>query len=237
MPAWPRRSGHPMTGGQPDRAIDAVIFDLDGVLADTEIIWFEAMRALLAPAEFTWEQNLHLVGSTSEFTTEWIRTEFQRTESPADLERIIGAAVNEHVERVTLEPMAGATELVEGLRSRGLPVAVASQSSPRWVERTLRQIGLLPAFEFFVTASEVPVRLGVAETADAMKAVPCSPSRQRWWGPMKAWLRWVARLETAPLAPSTWGMWQLVQLWSAPACACSAPVVQVATPCGLLTAS
>ncbi|MDA0270587.1 MAG: HAD family phosphatase [Chloroflexi bacterium] len=145
-----------MTGGQPDRAIDAVIFDLDGVLADTEIIWFEAMRALLAPAEFTWEQNLHLVGSTSEFTTEWIRTEFQRTESPADLERIIGAAVNEHVERVTLEPMAGATELVEGLRSRGLPVAVASQSSPRWVERTLRQIGLLPAFEFFVTASEVP---------------------------------------------------------------------------------
>jgi HAD superfamily hydrolase (TIGR01509 family) len=144
------------SGGEPERVIDAVVFDLDGVLADTEIIWFEAMRALLAPAEFTWEQNLHLVGSTAEYTTAWIRETFARPESAEELDRIISAAVNEHVERVTLEPMAGAPELVEGFRGLGLPVAVASQSSPRWVERTLQQIGLLPAFEFIVTASEVP---------------------------------------------------------------------------------
>lgn len=137
------------------RAIDAVIFDLDGVLADTEIVWFEAIRAMLAPAPFTWEQNEHLVGSSSEFTTEWIRTTYGRREPPDVLARMISEAVNELIESIDLAAMAGAADLIEGLRWRGLPVAVASQSSPRWVERTLTRIGLLPAFEFFVTASEV----------------------------------------------------------------------------------
>lgn len=140
----------------PARAIDAVIFDLDGVLADTEILWFEAIRDLLAPAEFTWEHNLQLIGSTTEFTTDWLRRTFHRPESHEELARKIGAAVNEYVERITLDPMPGAPELIETLRGNGIPIAVASQSSPRWVERTLRQIGLFEAFRFFVTSSEVP---------------------------------------------------------------------------------
>ena len=137
------------------RAIDAVIFDLDGVLADTEIVWFEGVRDVLAPAEFSWEQNQKLIGASIEATMEWMKAAYGRSEPLEELTRLTDQAVNEALKRTPLTAMPGATALIEELRARGVPVAVASQSSPWWVEHTLTRIGVLPALQFFVTASEV----------------------------------------------------------------------------------
>ena len=63
--------------------------------------------------------------------------------------------VYEELTRGPLEALEGARELVEAVVARGLRVAVASQSSPRWVEATLRATGLNDLLTTVVTSSEV----------------------------------------------------------------------------------
>lgn len=136
--------------------VQAVVFDLDGVLADTEVIAYEAVRQLLAPEPFTWDEYVEVIGTTVEFTIDWLKRTHNRPESPEELRRMSSEALNRALDEAPLEPMDGASELVAAIAARDIPLAVASQSSPRWVERTLERTGLRPHFETLVTASEVP---------------------------------------------------------------------------------
>lgn len=136
-------------------ATEAVVFDLDGVLADTEVIGYEAVRRLLAPQPFAWEEYVKIIGTTVEFTIDWLRESHGRTESPEELRRMTSEALNVALDEAPLEPMDGAPELVAAIAQRGIPLAVASQSSPRWVDRTLTRIGLREHFQAIVTASDV----------------------------------------------------------------------------------
>jgi HAD superfamily hydrolase (TIGR01509 family) len=135
--------------------IEAVIFDLDGVLAETETVCYRGLCDLVAPATFPWHEYETLIGSSHEHTTAWLHERFRLTENIEELHALTSAAIHRALEAATLEPMEGAFELVEGLRDRGIPVAVASQSSPRWVATTLERIGLAAALPLRVTASEV----------------------------------------------------------------------------------
>jgi HAD superfamily hydrolase (TIGR01509 family) len=131
--------------------VEALVFDLDGVLADTELVHLEAARALVAPAELPMSDYERFIG-TSGFP-EWISETYglTREQIRVDYDRLF----HEHLGRGDLEPMAGAHALFDAAEARGLPVAVASQSSLRWVEATLEAIGLRERVPLIVTSGDV----------------------------------------------------------------------------------
>jgi HAD superfamily hydrolase (TIGR01509 family) len=137
--------------------IDAVVFDNDGLLLDTEAAWTRAEQMLFERhgGTFTIEHKRDLIG-TSPAT------------SAAKLEAMLempgrGAALVEELHDLVMEeslvgvpPRPGALELLERVHAAGLPVGVASNSARAFVERVLSGAGLLDGhFEVVVTANDV----------------------------------------------------------------------------------
>jgi HAD superfamily hydrolase (TIGR01509 family) len=133
----------------------AVVFDLDGVLVDSEAIWAAAEEATVTQlgGEYTPELRAALHGRGSR-DGGWIVAELLRREDGD----AIGKAVLDHaldaLEREA-RPVDGATELVEQLRGR-IPIGVASNSSRKLVETALRGAGL-GTFDTIVAAEDVAV--------------------------------------------------------------------------------
>ena len=133
----------------------AVVFDLDGVLIDSEAIWAAAEEATVTSlgGEYTPELRAALHGRGAR-DGGWIVAELLRRDDGDQ----IGNAVLDHalaaLEREA-RPIDGAAELVARLRGR-IPIGVASNSSRELVETALRGAGL-GEFDAIVAAEDVPV--------------------------------------------------------------------------------
>lgn len=139
----------------------AIIFDLDGLLVDTEPIHRRVFNALLARYGVTDEISDEefgraFVGISQRDNWEYLRARFALP-APVDVltdehtrlyERLIADARN-----VALMP--GARTLLETLSARGIPLAIASSSPRVQVETILRGLRLAPLFQTIVTGSDV----------------------------------------------------------------------------------
>lgn len=135
---------------------EAVVFDMDGVLADSEPVYFEAMRSVLAPQghEVTEKHQRDIMGHSIQDTWAYLQQTFA-LEGPLDA--LVESYDSELVRRLALltQPLPGVRELVETLRARGVPIAVASSSLPAWIEALLGGLKLDGAFDALVSASMV----------------------------------------------------------------------------------
>jgi HAD superfamily hydrolase (TIGR01509 family) len=125
---------------------EAVVFDCDGLLVDTESGWSRAEAAIFAEHGFGFgaEQKALLIGKTLEDGAAAMASYFGR---PADAAQIADR-LHELVARelaAGANALPGARELVAAVRER-VPVAVASNSPRRFVDAALASAGL--AFEF-----------------------------------------------------------------------------------------
>jgi HAD superfamily hydrolase (TIGR01509 family) len=133
-----------------------VVFDLDGVLLESEIAWTRAETDLFARYGQPYgdvEKRLLIGGSladtgrTLERLLDGVRTADQLVEELVELAAI------EFARGVT--PMPGAVELIDELRGRR-PIAVASNSLRRMVDLALEGSGLDGAFDAVIAGDEVP---------------------------------------------------------------------------------
>ncbi|HEX8966663.1 MAG TPA: HAD-IA family hydrolase, partial [Chloroflexota bacterium] len=134
----------------------AVIFDMDGVLLDSEPLHLQALNEVLAPLGYrtTAAESEQLVGLTSEECWQAI---VRRYSLPGDLADYL-ASYDEAVLRVLRQPIVatrGATELIAGLRRQGFRVGLASASRRAWVDATLSGLGLADAFDVVVSGDDV----------------------------------------------------------------------------------
>ena len=136
-------------------AIEAVIFDLDGVLVDSEPVHWRASQRLFAPHHLAAAEYACFIGVAVEPYMTWARERFGLREPVARLIEHYGEAVTAEIEAGELAPLDGARELIEASRARGLRVAVASQSIAAWVEAALRSAGLDGRFDAVVAGDEV----------------------------------------------------------------------------------
>ncbi len=134
----------------------AVIFDMDGLLLDTELLWHAAEVELFRRHgdEFTWDDKMAVIGTSHDATAHYFAGRLDR---PLD----DGAAlVDEMVDLMhgmlqrQVDGRPGAVELVERLRGR-LPIGLASNSSRRLVDAALATSGLADAFDAIVTSDDV----------------------------------------------------------------------------------
>lgn len=128
----------------------ALIFDLDGVLVDSEPVHWRVSRRLFGGG-LTMEEYAPFIGLAIEPYMAWARERFGLAEPAAALGERYAAAVAAELEACAPPPLDGARELIGTARGRGIAVAVASQSPGRWVRPTLRGAGLGTAFAAVVT--------------------------------------------------------------------------------------
>lgn len=136
----------------------AVVFDLDGVLWDGEPLYHEAFNVVLQPyghsIALTDPEYTQIIGESVEAAWDWMRNRFELTESPAVFYRAYDEAVLELMKQPR-EPLPGVRGLLAELKSREIPVGLASASLRNWVDVTLQGLGLNGAFAATATASEV----------------------------------------------------------------------------------
>jgi HAD superfamily hydrolase (TIGR01509 family) len=133
----------------------AVVFDLDGVLIDSEPVWNAAREELVRERGGTWHDHAttDMMGMSS---TEWSRYMHDRLGVPMDPSEINDEVVRRvrsaYEEQLPLLPHA--VETVRQLAARW-PLGLASSSNRPIIELVLKLTGLTPCFAPVVSSEEV----------------------------------------------------------------------------------
>ena len=140
----------------PGVRFDAVIFDNDGLLLDTEEAWTRAERDLFERygRTFTSEHKRDLLGNSKHVAAAKLEAMLDR---PGEGMRLM-AELDELVMQEALAGVAvrpGALELLSALREAGMPLGLASNSPRVFVDRVLAVAGIAPErFDTVVTQED-----------------------------------------------------------------------------------
>lgn len=134
----------------------AAIFDLDGVLADTEPLNFRAIQDMFDPQLIRLDNQDYdaLYGQDYYSTAEYLRTKYKLKEPVESLIQRQEACAIRRID-MELEPAPGAVDLVRGLADRGIPLGLASNSPKIYVVHTLKRLGLDGMFPFPIGRDDV----------------------------------------------------------------------------------
>ena len=157
---------------------EAVIFDLDGVLVDSESAWSEARRELTQQSGGSWHPGAQraMMGMSS---PEWARYMREQLGVPLSAEQISQAVVErlERLYRARLPLLPGARDAVEALAARW-PLAVASSANRPIIALALELAGLTDCFEAVVSSEEVAHGKPAPDVyLEAARRIACRPER------------------------------------------------------------
>jgi HAD superfamily hydrolase (TIGR01509 family) len=129
----------------------AVIFDMDGVIADSEPTYLEAINVLLAPTghRMSEAQYEEIIGTSTEHTWRTITEAFGLEGTMEDHIRSYNEILLDLLRRPR-EPLPGVRELLAELRRLRIPAALATSSCKSWAEAILQATGLDGAFDAVV---------------------------------------------------------------------------------------
>ena len=145
-----------MAAPKPARSrIAAVIFDLDGVLLDSETAWVEVKKEFTEESGGHWKDRAQweMLGMSS---TEWSQYMHDELAVPVPPEQISSEVAERLVERYRqrLPLLPGAVGAVRSL-AREWPLAVASSSNRNVIDLVLERARLADAFAATVSSEEV----------------------------------------------------------------------------------
>lgn len=183
-----------------------VIFDCDGVLVDTEAIYFEMNRRFVlshktsGPADFDLSYYERFIGLAADLMWGELKETFALRESVAELianekdlkAKALGAA--------PLVPLAGVSEFMADLAAAEIPMSVASSGRRDNVQLILKKLGFADKFKAVVTGEDITrgkpapdIFLKAAELCgvDAAAAVVIEDSKNGTLGAKAAGMRCV----------------------------------------------
>ena len=199
----------------------AVVFDLDGLLIDSEPFWrraeievFGRVGLELTELDVRQTMGLRIDDAVGHW---WDRAPWEGM-TPVEVERAVTARVAELIEDEG-EPMPGAMDLIEMCRHRSIPMAVCSGSYAVVIEAAMDKLGITSSMSAWHSAEWEPLgkphpgsylttahKLGVDPTA-------CLAFEDSFHGAISAKaarMRVVAVPEPAALASPRWGFCDLV---------------------------
>jgi HAD superfamily hydrolase (TIGR01509 family) len=135
--------------------VEAVVFDMDGVIADTEHVWDEVREALVADwgGAYSAEAQRAMMGMSSVEWSRYMHDELGLAQSPAEINAEVVRRMLERY-RTALPLVDGAVAVVREL-SASLPLAVASSSNRPLIDAVLEAAGIAACFSATVSSEEV----------------------------------------------------------------------------------
>jgi HAD superfamily hydrolase (TIGR01509 family) len=138
--------------------INTVIFDMDGVLLDSEPIhqrvnlgYFKKLGASVSQDYY----DRNFIGLPLEQMLIHLKKEYSLTKSVADMMEVCSSLLFENFTQSELAPAEGAEVLLKSLKKRGYKLAVGSSSSPELIALIIRKLGLKEYFHHLVSGYQV----------------------------------------------------------------------------------
>lgn len=169
--------------------VQAVIFDFDGVIVDSEPFHYQAFQRVLQPLGlgFSWQEYLDCyIGFDDRDAFREVHRQAGRDLSDSLLQELIDrkAAVFPDVVAGSAQPYPGVVELIRDLASQ-LPLALCSGALRSDILPILEQLGIREHFSVLVTADDVHVskpdpasyRLAVTRLQETFPQLAFSPNR------------------------------------------------------------
>ena len=140
---------------------DAVIFDFDGVIVDTEPIHYQVFQQILEPLGmgYTWQEytDTYMGFDDRDAFREAFRTAGQAITQDG-LQELINqkASLFEQAVARGVTPYPGVVELIKELAAHGIPLAICSGALRSDIMPILEQLDIKHFFSHIVTADDVP---------------------------------------------------------------------------------
>ena len=136
--------------------IEAVVFDMDGVLVDTEHLWDEVREELTGEwgGRYTPEAQQAMMGMSSSEWSHYLHEVVGLREPPDVINAEVVRRMLARYE-VDLPVVPGAVQTVRELAEAGFRLALASSSNRELIDTVLRELGLTELFEVTVSSEEV----------------------------------------------------------------------------------
>jgi HAD superfamily hydrolase (TIGR01509 family) len=160
------------------RRVRAVIFDLDGVIVDSEIWWDEARQAFAAERGRTWSEDDRraVMGANSRQWSVTMRERLAIDDDPPSIERAIVDAVVGRYHREGAPAIDGAAEAVRRIAA-ALPIGLASSAHREVIDAALTATGLEAVFRVVVSSDEVSQGKPEPDVyLEAARRLGCPPS-------------------------------------------------------------
>ena len=136
---------------------EAVIFDMDGVLIDSEPIHYEIERKLFDRLDIVVDEGLHrsYLGASSRFMYADLKSRFDLQQTVCelmDMDELFRCEYFKRLDKIILNN--GVINLLHEIKASGLKLAVATSSSPEIVRILLDKCGISAIFDTIVTTSD-----------------------------------------------------------------------------------
>lgn len=141
---------------KPTTPLRAVVFDLDGLMFNTEDLYQQAGTEIMRRRGKTFEPELldQVMGRPGpialKIMIDWHQLDVTVEQLAAESEAVLDELLDEH-----LALMPGLETLLYTLEVTGIPKAIATSSGRRFVEKVLRPFELEPRFQFILTAEDI----------------------------------------------------------------------------------
>ena len=135
--------------------VEAVVFDLDGVIVDSEHVWDEVREELARERGGRWHDRAQtdMMGMSSPEWSRYMHDVIGLAESPAEIDaEVVRRMLDRYTEQLPL--VDGAVEAVSRLAG-SFRLALASSSNRPVIDVVLEVSGLAPLFEATVSSEEV----------------------------------------------------------------------------------
>ena len=136
----------------------AFLFDMDGVLVDTQWIHTLALQKVFARYGVETDiDELNCFAGTKRGTA--ITAMVEKFQLDLDIEKLCDLKdeiFDALIDETELEPIPGIPELLQGLKDRSVPTAIASSSSPEFIGLVVDRVNIRPYFDRFVSGQLLP---------------------------------------------------------------------------------
>src|SRR5712691_2255061 len=139
----------------PPRVIEAVVFDLDGVILDSEELWDEVREGLARERGGRWSERAQadMMGMSSKEWSQYMHEVVGLEEPPEEINREVVRRMRRHyAERLPL--IDGAVDAVKRIAEQW-PLGLASSSNRELIDCALEVSGLAPYLRATVSSEEV----------------------------------------------------------------------------------
>lgn len=146
------------TGTARGGELQAVLFDMDGLLVDTEPLWFEAECAVMARLGGSWtaDDQEALVGGSLHRSAGYLLDRATRPASQAEVADWLVSGMASLLAEREIAVMPGALDLLEQVRAAGIRFALVTSSERVIMDAVLASLARLAvAFPVTVCAADV----------------------------------------------------------------------------------